>query len=76
MTKQQLRLYFQDKRMALSPKELENISEAICHNIFSNIQLEKKKISLFLPIERKRRSIPIEFGKKPFLLMLKSLSQK
>jgi len=54
MTKQQLRLYFQDKRMALSPKELENISEAICHNIFSNIQLEKKKISLFLPIERKK----------------------
>lgn len=54
MTKAELRKQFQDKRLALSPKDLETISEQICHNVFSNFQLEKKKISLFLPIEGKK----------------------
>ena len=54
MTKNELRKVYLDKRKALSPKMLEDISQKICNAIFSNFQLEKKKISLFLPIERKR----------------------
>lgn len=54
MKKQEIRSLYLDKRRALSPKALEDISEAICHNIFSNYQLENKKISLFLPIEGKK----------------------
>lgn len=54
MTKSELRQLYQDKRLALSPKDLEIISEKICHNVFSTFQLEKKKISLFLPIEGKK----------------------
>jgi len=54
MTKQELRTYYLDKRKLFSPGELETASENICHNLFSNYQLEKKKISLFLPIESKR----------------------
>jgi len=54
MTKEELRNIYQEKRLMLSPKKLEEISESICHIAFSNYQLEKKKISLFLPIERKR----------------------
>ena len=54
MTKSELRKYYQDKRLLLSPKQLEDVSEKICHRVFSSFQLEKKKISLFLPIERKK----------------------
>ncbi len=54
MTKEELRLHYMEKRRALSPKQLEDISESICHIAFSSFQLEKKKISLFLPIERKK----------------------
>ena len=54
MTKQELRDIYIEKRKMLSPKNLEIISENICHLAFSNFQLEKKKISLFLPIERKK----------------------
>jgi 5-formyltetrahydrofolate cyclo-ligase len=54
MTKEEIRKYYLDKRLQLSPKELEDISEKICHNLFSSYQLEKKKISLFLPIEGKK----------------------
>ncbi|MGY8926035.1 MAG: 5-formyltetrahydrofolate cyclo-ligase [Flavobacteriales bacterium] len=54
MTKNELRKIYLNKRKALSPKMLEDISEKICKAIFSNFQLEKKKISLFLPIELKR----------------------
>jgi 5-formyltetrahydrofolate cyclo-ligase len=54
MTKQEIRNLYIDKRKALSPKKLEEISAAICHITFSKYQLEGKKISLFLPIERKR----------------------
>ena len=53
MTKSELRKYYQDKRLGLAPKQLDDISEKICHLVFSCFQLEKKKISLFLPIERK-----------------------
>jgi 5-formyltetrahydrofolate cyclo-ligase len=54
MTKKELRTYYLEKRKALSPGELQAASEQICHNLFSNYQLEQKKISLFLPIESKR----------------------
>lgn len=54
MTKQELRDYYIAKRKALSPKQLEKISSAICHMTFSKYQLEGKKISLFLPIEGKK----------------------
>ena len=52
ITKKQLRKKYMEKRMALSPRELEIASESICHLFFSNFQVEDKKISLFLPIER------------------------
>ena len=54
MTKDEVRAYFLDKRKTLSPKQLEDISDAICHLTFSKYQLEGKKISLFLPIERQK----------------------
>lgn len=54
MTKAELRKYYMDKRLAMSPKQLEDASERICHNAFKNFQLEKQKVSLFLPIERKK----------------------
>ena len=54
MTKQELRDCYTARRQTLSPKQLEEISEAICHMTFSKYQLEGKKISLFLPIERKK----------------------
>lgn len=54
MTKEELRSLYLQKRMALSPKELEDISESVCHNLFSTFQLEAKKVSLFLPIESKK----------------------
>lgn len=54
MTKAEIRKLYLEKRLALSPKQLEEISEQICHNLFSNYQLEQKKISLFLPIEGKK----------------------
>ena len=54
MTDEELREFFFSKRATLSPKELEEISEKVCHEIFSNFQLENKKISLFLPEDRKK----------------------
>ena len=54
MTKQDLRNYYTEKRLALSPRQLEHISEKICDSTFRNFQLEGKRISLFLPIERKK----------------------
>lgn len=54
MNKEELRKYYFEKRLTLSPRKLDEISSKICHTAFSNFQLEKKKISLFLPIERKR----------------------
>ena len=54
MTKKELRKKYLEKRQMLSPQKLEQFSAQICHTAFSKFQLEKKKISLFLPIERKR----------------------
>lgn len=54
MTKKELRKVFTERRLALSPRELEKISEAICEAAFRHFQLEGKKISIFLPIERKK----------------------
>lgn len=52
MKKTEIRDLMKDKRRSLSPGELQRISDDVCHNLFSHFQLEKKKISLFLPIER------------------------
>jgi 5-formyltetrahydrofolate cyclo-ligase len=52
MKKDALRKLYLNKRLTLSPKDLEIISERIAHSIFSNFQFENKKVSLFLPIER------------------------
>jgi len=54
MTKQEIRFKYLELRKTLSPKKLETISEQICHRVFSSFQLEKKRISLFLPIERNK----------------------
>jgi 5-formyltetrahydrofolate cyclo-ligase len=64
MTKKELRKYYTEKRLLLSPEQLETISENICHLAFSNFQLEKKKISLFLPIERKKEINTYEIWEK------------
>lgn len=53
MTKEELRLHYNDKRKQLSPDKLEKLSEEICDMAMSKFQLEDKTISLFLPIERK-----------------------
>lgn len=52
MTKDELRRKYLDLRKTLSPGELQRISDAVTLNLFQNFQLEKKKVSLFLPIER------------------------
>lgn len=54
MTKTEVRKYFTEKRLSLSPKQLEEISQSICDAAFKHYQLSEKKISLFLPIERKK----------------------
>lgn len=54
MNKQEARLYFKQKRLELSPRDLEERSELICTAVFTNFQLEGKTISLFLPIERQK----------------------
>ncbi|MDB3906530.1 5-formyltetrahydrofolate cyclo-ligase [Crocinitomicaceae bacterium] len=52
MTKEELRQKYLDLRKTLSPGELQRISDAVTLNLFQNFQFEKKKVSLFLPIER------------------------
>jgi 5-formyltetrahydrofolate cyclo-ligase len=54
MNKKEARTYYKQKRLELSPSELDERSEMICNSIFSNFQLEGKTISLFLPIERQK----------------------
>jgi 5-formyltetrahydrofolate cyclo-ligase len=54
MNKEELRKLYSEKRMALSPRELERFSESVCHLLFSNFRLDNKTVSLFLPIERKK----------------------
>jgi 5-formyltetrahydrofolate cyclo-ligase len=54
MTKKELRLAFKEKRRGLSPGELNFLSEQIIERALSSFQLEKKTVSLFLPIERQK----------------------
>jgi 5-formyltetrahydrofolate cyclo-ligase len=52
MTKQQIREKFKTKRLEISKNTLNNKSESICSIIFRNFDLNKKTISLFMPIEQ------------------------
>lgn len=52
MTKSSLRKKYKEKRKLLSPKILDDSSQAIAELVLSNFQLEGKTVSLFLPIER------------------------
>lgn len=54
MRKLDVRQKYLDKRREISPKQLEEISEKVCNQIFTNFQLESLKVSLFLPIERQK----------------------
>lgn len=54
MTKAEIRKIYEARRLAVSPKELETISENVCHLLFSHHRFEGKKMSMFLPIERKK----------------------
>lgn len=54
MTKADLRSLYRDRRMQLSPGELERLSETIVEQAMRHFQLEEKTVSLFLPIERQR----------------------
>ena len=52
MIKKDLRLKYLELRKTITPKELEIISKNICDHVFNNFQLEKKFISIFLPIKK------------------------
>jgi len=52
MTKEELRKKYLELRKSLAPGELQKVSDAVTLNLFRNFQFEKKKVSLFLPIER------------------------
>jgi 5-formyltetrahydrofolate cyclo-ligase len=52
MTKSALRKEYKVKRKLLSPRTLDDASQAITERVLSNFQLEGKTVSLFLPIER------------------------
>ncbi len=54
MTKKELRSLFKQKRVEISPAELDNKSEMICNCLFSKFQLSNKTISLFLPIDHQK----------------------
>lgn len=54
MLKKAVREIYKQKRLELSPSELEERSERICQALFSRFQLEGKTVSLFLPIERQK----------------------
>jgi len=54
MTKAELRDSYRQKRMQLSPGELDRLSETIVEQTLTHFQLEDKMISLFLPIERQK----------------------
>lgn len=54
MTKQELRSAYKEKRKGISPGELSSLSEQIINLALSTFQLEKKVVSLFLPIERQK----------------------
>jgi 5-formyltetrahydrofolate cyclo-ligase len=52
MTKQELREKYKTKRRELSPGQLQSISDVVTKNVFLNVPVEQKIISLFLPIEK------------------------
>lgn len=54
MQKASIRSLYKQKRLEITPDELERRSAKICEQLFSNFQLEGKVVSLFLPIERQR----------------------
>lgn len=54
MTKAELRLHYRTLRLQLSPNEMEERSREIIERLLSQIQLNEKIVSLFLPIERQR----------------------
>lgn len=54
MTKKELRKAFKDKRKELSPGKLSTLSAEIIERTLATFQLEKKTVSIFLPIERQR----------------------
>lgn len=54
MTKAELRAAYRERRMQLSPGELDRLSEVIVENTLTHFQLSEKTVSLFLPIERQR----------------------
>ena len=52
MDKKTLRPIYIQKRRELAPGQLQSISEAVCANLFTHLNLEDRFVSLFLPIER------------------------
>lgn len=54
MTKVELRQLYKEKRLQLSPGELDRLSEVIVEQALTHFQLAEKTISIFLPIERQR----------------------
>lgn len=52
MIKSSLRKQYKEKRKLMSPKVLDEASQAITESVLSNFQLEGKTVSIFLPIER------------------------
>jgi 5-formyltetrahydrofolate cyclo-ligase len=54
MNKVELREMFKEKRKAISPGELVQLSNDIVHNTLSSFQFSQKMVSLFLPIERQK----------------------
>ncbi len=54
MTKKELRLVFKEQRKGLSPGKLSSLSEEIIERTLATFQLEKKTVSIFLPIERQK----------------------
>ena len=54
MNKTELRKVFKENRRGLSPGQLSALSEDIIERLLATFQLEKKTVSLFLPIERQK----------------------
>lgn len=52
MIKSSLRKVYKEKRKLMTPKALDDASQAITERVLSNFQLEGKTVSIFLPIER------------------------
>lgn len=54
MQKASIRSLYKQKRLEITPDELERRSSRISEQLFTHFQLEGKTVSLFLPIERQR----------------------